>query len=196
MNTTGTGTRPPGTGPSPCGDTTDQRRTGHSHAHDDDNAHHRHHDQPQPSTPGTPPGAPAPATAVWELAAGPAAASRARDLTRRALRDWRVTDPGDGDAIVLIVDELVTNAVVHGAGPVRLTLRLHGPREPRRLTGEVHDHGTGALPDPAVHTGATALDWSEDGRGLLLVAALATDHGARPGPCGTTVWFTRALAPA
>ncbi|TDB71843.1 ATP-binding protein [Actinomadura sp. KC216] len=139
--------------------------------------------------------------AAWDLAAEPAAASRARGLTRRALREWHVTDPGDVDDIVLIVDELVTNAVVHGAGPVRLALRLRGDR----LDGEVRDaaptdhpgrHGTPGPLTGAAPAEPRVLDWAEAGRGLLLVAALATRYGARPEPPGKTVWFARHLTAA
>ncbi|WP_433479474.1 ATP-binding protein [Spirillospora sp. CA-142024] len=129
------------------------------------------------------------AAAAWELDADPRAASRARALTTRTLRRWHVTDTADVDDIVLIVDELVTNAVVHGTGPVHLTLRL----DRARLTGEV---GDGADAAPGVPAGPPpVLDWSEAGRGLLLVAALATEFGARPAPSGKTVWFTRSLSP-
>jgi anti-sigma regulatory factor (Ser/Thr protein kinase) len=139
------------------------------------------------------PGGAGPAAAAWDLPAQPLAAARARDLTARTLRGWHVTDPDDTADIVLMVDELVTNAVVHGTGPVHLALRLDaGPAGPL-LTAEVGDA------DPAAPTGPAApppvLDWAEAGRGLLLVAALATDHGVRPSPPGKTVWFTRRTAP-
>ncbi|MCP9947560.1 ATP-binding protein [Actinomadura madurae] len=168
------------------------------------------------------------AAAGWDLDPGPRAASRARALAGEALRRWRVTDPAALDDIVLIVDELVTNAVVHGSGPVRLTLRLdtapdgtvpgepvrtglgaaadaaggtadpapggapEGTRQPVRLVGEVSDAASAVPRVPAEPP--RVLDWSEAGRGLLLVAALATEFGARPGPSGKTVWFTRHLS--
>ncbi|SPT57933.1 ATP-binding protein [Actinomadura madurae] len=160
------------------------------------------------------------AAAGWDLDPGPRAASRARALTGEALRRWHVTDPAALDDIVLIVDELVTNAVVHGSGPVRLTLRLDtapdgtvpgepvraaggtadpapggapaGTRQPVRLVGEVSDAASAVPRVPAEPP--RVLDWSEAGRGLLLVAALATEFGARPGPSGKTVWFTRHLS--
>ncbi|MGI5422915.1 ATP-binding protein [Actinomadura luteofluorescens] len=133
------------------------------------------------------------AMAVWDLAADTRAAAQARALTRRSLRRWRVTGTADIDDIVLIVDELVTNAVVHGTGPVHLALRLEATRAGVRLTGEIGDADPRA---PGVPAGPPpVLDWSEAGRGLLLVASLATEFGARPAPPGKTIWFTRDLDP-
>lgn len=133
------------------------------------------------------------AEAAWDLAAGPSAPAQARALTRRSLRRWRVTGPDDVDDLVLIVDELVANAVVHGAGPVRLALRLEAAPAGVRLTGEVGDADPRA---PGVPAGPPpVLDWAEAGRGLLLVASLATEFGTRPAPPGKTVWFTRDLDP-
>ncbi|MFB4303832.1 ATP-binding protein [Actinomadura sp. NTSP31] len=125
--------------------------------------------------------------ASWELPDDTRTASRARALTTRTLGAWHVDDPADVDDIVLIVDELVTNAVVHGTGPVRLALRLDGAR----LTGEVGDADPAA--PPAARPAPAVLDWAEAGRGLLLVTALATGFGARPHATGKTVWFTRDL---
>jgi anti-sigma regulatory factor (Ser/Thr protein kinase) len=123
--------------------------------------------------------------ASWDLPAEVRAAAQARVLTRETLLDWGVTDPSDTDEVVLMIDELVTNAVVHGHGPVRLLLRLDGAQ----LVGEVGDDSTGA---PRVRE--SGLD-AEAGRGLWLVAALAAEFGVRPEIVGKTLWFTRPLAP-
>ncbi|MFC6880935.1 ATP-binding protein [Actinomadura yumaensis] len=123
---------------------------------------------------------------AWDLPAEIRAAARARELTGRALRGWHVSDPTDVDDIVLMVDELITNAVVHGGGPVRLRLRLDGSR----VIGEVSDANPAGPPAPKT---PDPLDWAEAGRGLLLVGALSSDFGTRPDAVGKTVWFSRVL---
>ncbi|MBW8482756.1 ATP-binding protein [Actinomadura parmotrematis] len=147
------------------------------------------HHQPAPA-----PARPAPRTprtAAWNLAPGTRTVARARTLTRHALTDWHIGDPADTDDIVLMVDELLTNAVVHGTGPLTLRLRLDATAAGTVLTAEITD-GDPTAPGPP-GPGPALLDWSEDGRGLLLVHALATDFGTRPEPAGKTVWFTRRL---
>ncbi len=52
---------------------------------------------------------------------GPAAAGQARSRIEAVLRAWQI--PVDADVAVLLTSELVSNAVVHGAGgPVALTV--------------------------------------------------------------------------
>ena len=181
MTTTGTGT------------TRHARTTGHCATPHCAAAHHDTCRATTDALPGAVPetgtGAPAGgAEAAWELTAEPRAASRARALTARTMRGWNLTDPDDIGDVVLMVGELVANAVVHGTGPVRLTLRLDG----RRLHAEVADADP-SLPAPPAEP--PPADRSEAGRGLLLVAALSAEHGARADATGKTVWFIRLLAP-
>lgn len=125
----------------------------------------------------------------WVLPGAPAAVSRARLVTRETMLAWEAGDDTDVEDVVLIVDELVTNAVVHGCGPVTLVLRV----EAGTLVGEVGDHA-GALPDFTGHAGEG--EWGrESGRGLWLVSMLAADHGVRRETAGKTLWFTRVLTP-
>ncbi|MCP2343080.1 ATP-binding protein [Actinomadura rupiterrae] len=139
--------------------------------------------------------------AAWTLPADPRAAAHARAFTTGTLRAWArngriAADPAALDDIILIVDELITNAVVHGSGAVRLHLTLRGAPTAPVLHGEITDDDP-VLPAVQSPTPSAppVLDWSEDGRGLLLVTALATAYGTCPHPPGKTVWFTRTLNP-
>ncbi|MFF0204408.1 SpoIIE family protein phosphatase [Streptomyces sp. NPDC005017] len=119
--------------------------------------------------------------AVWRL---PDAVMHARRFTARTLRDWSVKE--ENDVALLVVSELVTNAVAHTTGEVRLDLTLTGDR----LRIAVND----ASPRSPVK--AESVDWEETGgRGLLLVAAMAAAWGSVPLSGGKQVWCDIALTP-
>jgi phosphoserine phosphatase RsbU/P len=86
------------------------------------------------------------------------------------------------DTIVLLTSELVTNVIVHAATACRL--RLSEPRS-GVLRVEVRDH-TDSVTSISVSSPPPA---SDNGRGLLLVDALAASWGTRARPSGKTVWF-------
>ena len=94
------------------------------------------------------------------------APGQARRAVREVLLSWRL--PGLVDAAVLVVSELVTNALRHGRPPVHLVLHRH--RRSVRL--DVHDTQP-ALPR---EKGAVAAD-AESGRGLHIVSSLADEVG-------------------
>ncbi len=82
--------------------------------------------------------------------------------------------------LAIIVSELVTNGVMHGAGGA-ITLRARlGPT----VRVEVWDDGPCFEPGPA----AMPVGGVEGGRGLPLVAALALRWGVDGGRDGCTVW--------
>jgi Histidine kinase-like ATPase domain len=81
----------------------------------------------------------------------------------------------------------VTNACVHGAAPVQLTLRLSSHGGGQAVVCEVTDAGAAI---PAFTAGQLG---SEHGRGLAIVVALADAFGVRPLLRGKTVWFRVAL---
>ncbi|MFF8974216.1 SpoIIE family protein phosphatase [Streptomyces sp. NPDC014995] len=112
--------------------------------------------------------------AVWRL---PDAVMHARRFTARTLRRWQVEDTAD--AVLLVVSELVTNALVHTQGPVRIDLMLRGDR----VRVCVSDSSPRAPAKPVI------VDWeSTGGRGLLLVEAMSDAFGSVPVAGGKQVW--------
>ena len=85
------------------------------------------------------------------------------------------------DDALLLVTELVTNAIVHAGTEVELHVDISAGRA--RI--EVVDHGVGALP---LLTGIPAVD-REGGRGIFLLDALAQEWGTRHFAAGKSVWF-------
>jgi len=94
-----------------------------------------------------------------------------------------VPEPTASDA-VLLVSEMVTNAIVHGEPPIRLRLR----RDPAAGLAIEVDDGARVEPKPMQPTPD-----DEHGRGLQLVAMLAGRWGTRPTAEGKTVWCHIAL---
>ncbi|UUU44618.1 ATP-binding SpoIIE family protein phosphatase [Streptomyces sp. NBC_00162] len=121
--------------------------------------------------------------AALELLGGIEAAPRARAFAQGVLTSWRfpveLCDLG-----VLAASELVANSLQHGTPPMRLRLR----RTDRRLIIEVTD-GDDHLPrrrraEPA----------DETGRGISIVATIASSWGTRRTPGGgKAVWCEFAL---
>nr|WP_214412608.1 ATP-binding protein [Sphaerisporangium fuscum] len=103
---------------------------------------------------------------------------KARRLVGDVLGNWRLSRLADD--VVLVVGELLANAVTYGEPPIRLSLWCGGDK----LCVRVTDHGP-EQPRPL----NLALE-AVHGRGLNIVAALAHENGVtRPaeGP-GKTVW--------
>ncbi|MEV5408648.1 ATP-binding protein [Thermopolyspora sp. NPDC052614] len=112
---------------------------------------------------------------VWRLYDNPRAAAQARRLVRDVLRTLPLPDAVVDDA-VLMVSELVGNAVLHGSPPFELDLRV-GDGE---LHAEVLDAGSGG-PRPR-----DAGSEAEHGRGLGIVAQLSGGrYGCRPAAYAT-----------
>jgi hypothetical protein len=95
------------------------------------------------------------------------------------IRTWGVPlDEETSDAIRLVASELITNAVVHGAGPITVALR----HWPGRLVIDVLDG------NPSAPQMSCAQADDEGGRGLALVALLASRSGCEPFGRGKRVW--------
>jgi anti-sigma regulatory factor (Ser/Thr protein kinase) len=111
------------------------------------------------------------------LGADTAGPRLARAEVGRALATWG--DRGSREVVVLLVSELVTNAVVHARTPVTVRLEVVG----RCATVEVDDASPAA---PAIRV---PRDNVPGGRGLQLLETLADRWGVRPREVGKTVWF-------
>jgi hypothetical protein len=128
---------------------------------------------------------PTPAAAARALAALPVAPVRQfclepdRDAPAAARAAVRALCPGQTEPAELIASELVTNAVVHAGTPIGLGLRWDAPR----LHIAVRD---GRAAPPRIV--AVVDDHSLNGRGLILVDAMARDWDALVLRDGKVVW--------
>ncbi|KIE26894.1 phosphatase [Streptomyces sp. MUSC 125] len=116
-------------------------------------------------------------TATWRLPARDDAPARARAQVSALLRQWHTKDD-TRDNVLLLVSELVTNAVRFATGPitVRLIRAGHG------LLCEVGDTSNGR---PRL----SRDDFLDDGgRGLHVVHRLTTRWGVRWTDAGKVVW--------
>lgn len=105
---------------------------------------------------------------------------RAREFLREWLRSVELA--ALAEETELLASEVVTNALIHGDGDVHMDLR----RYPNRVRVEVRDSDPHlALPVSI----SLAEDEAEDGRGLLIVSAIASAWGNSPSGRGKTVWF-------
>jgi hypothetical protein len=116
----------------------------------------------------------------WILEPDPKSVSKAREFARERLLSWGLGELVD--TTELLVSELVTNALRHGHGDIRLRLLRD-----RTLVCEVWDD---ALVQPRRRR---ARDTDEGGRGLQLVTLLSSAWGSRRTHMGKTVWFELAL---
>ncbi|WP_063737205.1 SpoIIE family protein phosphatase [Streptomyces sp. RTd22] len=119
----------------------------------------------------------------WDLPSDPAVVANARSLALHQLAEW-----GLEELVMtteLIVSELVTNAIRHGTGPIRLRLIRHDV-----LICEVAD--TSSTSPRLRHARTT----DEGGRGLFLVAQMTRRWGTRYTEGGKLIWAEQDLPDA
>lgn len=118
----------------------------------------------------------APIAAALTMTSGPDAPRAAREFVHVTAESWHL------EAVVptldLAVSELVTNAVVHGEGPVRLKLI----RRPGSLIVEVYDEGRRR---PTLRRSSMS---DYHGRGIGIVASLSEGWGVVRSRQGKIVW--------
>jgi anti-sigma regulatory factor (Ser/Thr protein kinase) len=102
---------------------------------------------------------------------------QARDRVRHLLDDFGASEDVRY-AVTLVVDELVTNAAIHAATRIRVTLG----RKQDLYRCVVHDEGRDG-PYPRIIETADGY-----GRGLRVVAVLSVSWGVERDSSGTSVW--------
>ncbi|QOV34697.1 SpoIIE family protein phosphatase [Streptomyces ferrugineus] len=123
---------------------------------------------------------PADRTANWDVPDDPAAVARVRAAATRTLDEWGLAE--EAFTTELILSELVTNALRHATGPIRVRLVRD-----RALICEVSD---GSNTAPHLRSAATT---DEGGRGLFLVAQFAERWGTRYTALGKVIWTEQPL---
>ncbi len=123
---------------------------------------------------------PADHVADWDIPSDPAAVADTRSAVTAQLRRWGLDELAFTSE--LIISELVTNAIRYTTGPIHLRLVLD-----RVLICEVSDTSTTT---PHLRH---AADTDEGGRGLFLIARLASRWGTRFTPTGKIIWTEQAL---
>ncbi|MFI0820994.1 SpoIIE family protein phosphatase [Streptomyces sp. NPDC021098] len=119
----------------------------------------------------------------WDLPSDPVVVANARSLAVHQLAEW-----GLEELVMtteLIVSELVTNAIRHGTGPIRLRLIRHDV-----LICEVSDASNTS---PRLRHARTT---DEGGRGLFLVAQMTRRWGTRYTEGGKLIWAEQDLPEA
>ncbi|MGW7420301.1 SpoIIE family protein phosphatase [Streptomyces sp. NPDC054813] len=125
------------------------------------------------------------------LPGSPLAPGSARALVRACLDEWTdcgLLEPGQrvAEDAMVVVSELVTNAVVHAGTGVEVDWWLEEARQETAFVVEVTDHHPSRAPRD--HPGETPYETPEYGRGLRLVASLAESWGVTYRVGAKTVW--------
>jgi DNA-binding NarL/FixJ family response regulator len=133
-----------------------------------------------------------------QLARDPRSPRVARAFVRRTLESWRLQRPLD--TAVLLVSELVTNAVLHAGTDVRVILRLteHTARVevadqssmPPSLPRYNHNPPAERASERSNAVHGRPAEAAASGRGLRMVSSLARRWGTyHESAGGKTVWF-------
>ncbi len=117
----------------------------------------------------------------------PETAAAAREFIHDTLLSWGAPEPFDD--VILLVSELVTNAVVHARSALEVAVR--------RIDGCIEVMVTDSAPDRAVpqagplriETAPAGGDRRQGGLGLALASAIASSWGVSYGREDKAVWF-------
>lgn len=118
--------------------------------------------------------------AAISLPSTPRSAREARAFVRDTLHRWRLESLSD--EAELLASELVTNVVLHVGTPLQVRLR-RAAGHAQALRVEVSD---GSRREPRRRRYS---EQAQTGRGLVLIARLASRHGVDVDDNGKCVWF-------
>lgn len=113
----------------------------------------------------------------WQLLPGAASVPRARRLVCGQLAEWGIDE--QGETARLLVSELVTNALRHAWGPIRLAVSCRQGT----LRCEVNDA------NPVLPRARDVHEDDEGGRGLYLLDVLSDRWGSERTLLGKVSWF-------
>lgn len=120
---------------------------------------------------------------VFSMPPTPGAVSGVRRRVRTVLADWNLAADIAED-VLLVVSELLTNAIVHALPPATLRLSRRQVDRCGAIRVEVTDMGPTTPSSPST----SAIDPDEHGRGLAIVHALAAQCGVHAHSDGISRW--------
>lgn len=111
----------------------------------------------------------------------PAMISEARHQLHAFLHDWH--DDNQVEAATLMLSEVLANVFKHTESDALVMCELSGEEGRRRLRVEVTDHSN------QMPTRRDPGELASSGRGLTLLAVLASNWGVEPRGAGKVIWF-------
>ncbi|MEU2972279.1 ATP-binding protein, partial [Nocardiopsis alba] len=122
-----------------------------------------------------------------EFPPAPETAAAAREFVHDTLLNWGVPDPFDD--IILLVSELVTNAVIHADSALEVTVRRTDGSTEVMVTDSAPERAVPQAGPLAVDTSPSTGDERSGGLGLALASAIASSWGVSYGRNDKAVWF-------
>ncbi len=121
------------------------------------------------------------------LDALPLSVSTARHAVGRLMEDSFDVPPEVAEDVLLLVSELVTNAVLHARTAVRVSARAEADRV-MVAVGDDDPHHAPLRPEQRA--------MATSGRGMMIVELLASSWGVDVQPTSKVVWFEAAYRPS
>lgn len=122
-----------------------------------------------------------------EFPPAPETAAAAREFVHDTLLSWGVPDPFDD--VILLVSELVTNAVIHARSALDVTVRRAEGATEVMVTDSAPERAVPQAGPLAVDTSPSRGDERSGGLGLALASAIASSWGVSYGRNDKAVWF-------